>query len=40
MSEDSGTGSIPSPNFEADKSSGFLAFSSTPIHGNNFTPKG
>ena len=36
-----GSGAIPSPNFgDADASTGFLGFSSTPIHGNNFTPKG
>ena len=37
----SGERNIPSPNFDnAEASSGFLPFSSTPLHANNFTPKG
>ena len=36
-----GEGNIPSPNFDnVEASSGFLPFSSTPLHANNFTPKG
>jgi len=33
-------GSLPSPNFDAkDTNTGFIPFSSTPVHGSNFKPK-